>query len=190
MIDPDLLLRAYCAGVFPMADSADGEIYWVEPKRRGVLPLDGFHRSHSLARLIRRGVFNVVFDADFKGVMRACAERDETWISGEIIDSYAALFDLGYAHSVECRDSDGELQGGLYGVCIGGAFFGESMFHRKTDASKVALSALVDRLNAGGFTLLDTQFLTPHLASLGGVEIPQKEYMTLLRRALSADASF
>ena len=190
MIDPVLLLTAYARGIFPMAETArDKDVFWVEPKKRGVLPLDGFHCSHSLARLIRKGVFTVSFDTDFKGVMEACADRSETWINREIVDSYCFLFEHGYAHSVECRDEEG-LQGGLYGVSLGGAFFGESMFHRKTNASKVALAALVDRLIAKGFVLLDTQFLTPHLASLGGIEMPQKKYLNLLRQALTVKATF
>lgn len=172
-----------------MAESRDDpDVYWVEPKRRGVLPLEGFHLSHSLARTLRRGRFTVTIDEDFEGVMRACAEpqpdREESWISEEIVDAYVQLYRLGHAHSVECR-VDGKLIGGLYGVSIGRAFFGESMFSRIPDASKVALAYLVARLKVGGYTLLDCQFITPHLASLGAIEISRASYMSLLGAATS-----
>ena len=189
-ISPELLIYAYSTGVFPMAEHReDASVMWFEPERRGILPLECFHISHSLARVIRKGVFEVRTDTAFQDVMLNCADRKETWINDQILDAYCRLFDLGLAHSVECW-RDGGLVGGLYGVSLGGAFFGESMFSKQTNASKVALCALVKRLKAGGFTLLDTQFLTPHLASFGGVEIPQKDYLILLKKALDLKASF
>lgn len=189
-ISPELLIYAYSTGVFPMAEHReDASVMWFEPERRGILPLESFHISHSLARVIRKGVFEVRTDTAFQDVMLNCADRKETWINDQILDAYCRLFDLGLAHSVECW-RDGGLVGGLYGVSLGGAFFGESMFSKQTNASKVALCALVKRLKAGGFTLLDTQFLTPHLASFGGVEIPQKDYLILLKKALDLKASF
>ena len=190
MIDPALLVRAYREGIFPMA-MEDGQIGWFSPDPRGILPLDTFRTSTRLARIVRQGRFAVVVDRDFEGVMRACAERaDEgTWISTEIIDSYLALHRLGLAHSVEVRQ-DGRLAGGLYGVHLGGAFFGESMFHRVTDASKVALVALVDRLRRRGFQLLDVQWVTPHLEQFGAIEVPRDEYLDRLRRAVGKDCSF
>lgn len=189
-ISPSLLLRAYVAGIFPMAEHKDdASVFWVEPENRGVLPLDGFHVSRSLRRVIRKGVFEVTFDTAFRDVMLGCADRAETWINDQILDAYCALFDAGFAHSVESRQA-GRLVGGLYGVSLGGAFFGESMFSKAANASKVALCALVDRLKTGGFVLLDTQFLTPHLAGFGGIEIPQAAYLDLLRRALGIKASF
>ncbi len=189
LLHPDILLRAYCAGIFPMAESRDDpDVYWVEPKRRGVLPLDGFHLARSLARTLRRGRFTVTIDEDFAGVMRACAEpqpdREDSWISEDIIAAYVQLYRLGHAHSVECR-IDGQLVGGLYGVSIARAFFGESMFSRVPDASKVALAYLVARLRAGGYHLLDCQFITPHLASMGAIEISRSSYMSLLGAATS-----
>ena len=190
LIPPEVLLNAYAEGIFPMAESRDDDtVFWVEPKRRGILPLDAFHISHSLKRFMKKHPFDIRFDTDFKGVMKGCAERDETWINDIIVDSYCRLFELGFAHSVECY-KDGRLAGGLYGVCLKGAFFGESMFSRETNASKTALCALVDRLKQGGFTLLDTQFLTSHLATFGGIEIPQKRYLFLLKKALRVDAVF
>ncbi|QPQ55174.1 leucyl/phenylalanyl-tRNA--protein transferase [Allosphingosinicella flava] len=184
-LTPDLLLRAYAIGVFPMADSRDAsEVYWVEPKKRAIIPLDTFRLSHSLRKTVRGGRFAVTSDAAFTDVVRLCAAREETWINPEIEESYAALFQAGHAHSIECWD-DGALVGGLYGVSLGRAFFGESMFSLRTDASKVALAWLVARLKAGGFTLLDCQFMTDHLRSLGAVEISQKDYIGLLSAALS-----
>ncbi|MBR1945866.1 MAG: leucyl/phenylalanyl-tRNA--protein transferase [Alphaproteobacteria bacterium] len=189
-ISPELLIYAYSTGVFPMAEHReDASVMWFEPERRGILPLESFHISHSLARVIRKGVFEVRTDTAFRDVMLNCADRKETWINDQILDAYCRLFDLGLAHSVECW-RDGGLVGGLYGVSLGSAFFGESMFSKQTNASKVALCALVKRLKAGGFTLLDTQFLTPHLASFGGVEIPQKDYLIFLKKALDLKASF
>jgi leucyl/phenylalanyl-tRNA--protein transferase len=188
MIDPDLLLRAYAIGVFPMADARDAdEVFWVEPKRRAILPLDGFRLSHSLRKTLRAGAFTVTCDKAFSDIVRRCAEREETWINAEIEESYRLLHLRGHAHSVECWQ-DGELAGGLYGVNLGAAFFGESMFSLRRDASKVALAWLVARLKVGGYRLLDCQFMTDHLRSLGAVEIAQEDYLALLAVALSAGA--
>ncbi len=189
VISPVDLLNAYSNGYFPMADAKDGDIYWYYPEDRGILPLDGFRISRSLRRTLARGTFTVTVDTAFEEVMRHCAERDETWISDAIVRSYVNLFDLGYAHSVECR-MDGRLVGGLYGVSIGGAFFGESMFSTETDASKVALVALVERLNKHGYELLDTQYITPHLATMGAVEISRDAYLARLRAALKKKCTF
>lgn len=191
MLDPDLLLRAYSVGVFPMADGrAAPEIFWVEPKKRGVLPLDGFRLSRSLAKTIRSDRFTVTADAAFGQVVAACAQatagRPDTWINAQIESAYADLHRRGHAHSVECWH-DGMLVGGLYGVRLGAAFFGESMFNRSRDASKVALAWLVARLRVGGFRLLDCQFITDHLASLGAVEIGRQTYVGLLDAALGLD---
>ncbi|TWB45709.1 leucyl/phenylalanyl-tRNA--protein transferase [Nitrospirillum pindoramense] len=193
-LTPELLVRAYTLGVFPMAESAeDDEIFWFDPPERGILPLDGFHAPRRLMRTVRQGRFQVSVDTDFAGVMRACGEsttdRPDTWINAQILEAYVALHREGHAHSVECR-REGRLVGGLYGVSIGGAFFGESMFSRETDASKVALVHLVARLRAGGYRLLDTQFVTTHLAQFGAVEIPRVQYRALLARALSQPARF
>ena len=189
-LDPALVLRAYRQGVFPMALD-DGAIGWFSPDPRGILPLDAFHVPARLARVLRRGGFDVVIDRDFEAVMRACAERPDegTWISEEIVECYLAIHRLGLAHSVETWQ-DGRLVGGLYGVHLGGVFFGESMFHRVTDASKVALAALVDRLTRRGFRLLDTQWVTPHLEQFGAIEIPRIEYLRRLREALRVECSF
>ena len=189
-LDPDLLLRAYSVGVFPMADSREArEIFWVEPKRRGVMPLDGFRLSHSLAKTVRSDRFRVTVDTAFARVVSLCAEsrpdRPDTWINPQIEAAYADLHARGHAHSVECWHGDA-LVGGLYGVTLGGAFFGESMFSRERDASKVALAWLVARLRAGGFRLLDCQFITDHLASLGAIEISRDDYVSLLDAALGA----
>jgi leucyl/phenylalanyl-tRNA--protein transferase len=193
-LTPDILLAAYAAGVFPMAESADDpELFWVDPHHRGILPLDGFHVPHRLRRVVRQGSFGIRCDSAFEDVIRGCAEatekRPNTWINDEIVRLYAALFARGAAHSVESWQ-DGVLVGGLYGVSIGAAFFGESMFSRTTDASKVALVHLVARLWLGGYRLLDTQFLTPHLARFGGVEITRARYHRLLADALAYRASF
>ena len=189
-ISPELLLEAYRQGVFPMAESRDDpEVFWVDPKRRGIIPLDGFHVSRSLARTLRQGRLRVTCDADFEGVVAGCAARDETWISGPIADLYAELHRRGHAHSVEVWDGE-QLAGGVYGVALGAAFFGESMFSRRTDASKVALFHLVERLRSGGFRLFDTQFLTPHLASLGGVEVSRTAYRRMLGDALGRTGVF
>ena len=189
-ITPDLLLSAYAMGVFPMAESRDDPtVHWIDPRRRGVIPLDGFHVSRSLAKVIRTGQFHVTTDRDFAGVVRGCADRPETWINDEIFRLYNALHSMGRAHSLEVWQGD-HLVGGVYGVTLGAAFFGESMFSRVTDASKLALAFLVHRLRAGGFALFDTQFLTPHLASLGAVEIARAEYHKRLAAALTQEASF
>ncbi|MBF9035659.1 leucyl/phenylalanyl-tRNA--protein transferase [Rhodobacterales bacterium HKCCE2091] len=189
-LTPELLLRAYAAGIFPMAETRDDpEIFWVDPVMRGIIPLDGFRMSRSLARTIRSGRFEVTLDRDFRGTVAGCAARPETWISPAIAAHYDALHAAGHAHSLEIRE-DGALVGGVYGVTLGAAFFGESMFSRRRDASKVALAYLVARLRAGGFTLFDTQFLTPHLASLGGIEISRAEYHSRLAAALRLEADF
>ncbi|KPF72362.1 leucyl/phenylalanyl-tRNA--protein transferase [alpha proteobacterium AAP81b] len=194
-LDPDVLLRAYASGIFPMAERADSpDVFWVEPRRRGVLPLDSFHLSHRLARTLRQERFRLTVDTAFDAVLAGCAEpvpgRSETWINPLIADAYRALHRLGHAHSVEAWTPDGRLAGGLYGVRLGGAFFGESMFTRATDASKVALAGLVARLRVGGFALLDTQFLTGHLASLGAVEVGAKVYRGMLASALGISGDF
>jgi leucyl/phenylalanyl-tRNA--protein transferase len=190
MLDPALLVRAYRKGLFPMA-LEDGEIGWFSPDPRGILPIETFHVPARLARLVRQAPYEIVIDRAFEAVMCACAERprEGTWISEEIVESYTALHRLGLAHSVEAWRGD-ELVGGLYGVHLGGAFFGESMFHRATDASKLGLVALVDRLARRGFTLLDTQWITPHLAQFGAIEIPRAEYLRRLEDALKRDCSF
>lgn len=189
-LDPAVLLYGYANGVFPMAESKnDVNVFWVKPKMRGILPLESLHVSHSMRRFLKKNPFEIRFDSDFEATVRACADREETWINKTIFDAYVTLFQNGCAHSVECYEN-GELAGGLYGVSLKSAFFGESMFSRRTNASKTALFHLVERLKNGGFTLLDTQFLTPHLASMGGVEIPQEDYLILLRAALRKDASF
>ena len=189
MIDSATLVRAYRAGVFPMALD-DGRIGWFSPDPRAILPLDGFTVPSRLARLVRQRRFDITVDRDFAGVVRACADRpDGTWISGEILESYRALHDRGIAHSIETW-RDGRLVGGLYGVHLGGAFFGESMFHRVTDASKVALVALVDRLRDRGFALLDIQWVTPHLEQFGAIEIPRAAYLRRLRQVLALQCAF
>lgn len=189
-LSPDLLLHGYSIGIFPMAEHRDDpEIFWVDPRRRGVFPLDGFHLSRSLARRIRRGGFEVTIDRDFSGVVDGCADRIDTWINDEIRRQYLSLHQRGNAHSLEIW-MDGVLAGGVYGVVLGAAFFGESMFSRRTDASKIALAYLVDRLRLTGFQLFDTQFLTPHLESLGAVEISRAEYHRRLDAALAQDAEF
>jgi leucyl/phenylalanyl-tRNA--protein transferase len=193
-LTPDILVRAYAAGVFPMAESADDpELFWVDPRRRGILPLDAFHVPRRLRRVVRRRIFEIRCDSAFEAVIRACAAASETrpstWINDEIVRLYAALFARGAAHTVECWH-DGKLAGGLYGVSLGAVFFGESMFSRENDASKVALVHLVARLRLGGFRLLDTQFLTPHLARFGGIEISRTRYHRLLAEALTYRAVF
>jgi leucyl/phenylalanyl-tRNA--protein transferase len=190
MLPPSLLVAAYQAGYFPMAMD-DGEIRWYSPDPRGVLPLDRYHAPRRLLRLVRSRRFEVTVDRAFRGVMEGCAaDRDEgTWINGEILDSYAALHARGLAHSVEVWDG-AALAGGLYGVALNGAFFGESMFHRVTDASKVALWALVGRLRERGFTLLDIQWLTPFLETCGAVEIPRDQYLARLSEALRVHTRF
>jgi leucyl/phenylalanyl-tRNA--protein transferase len=190
-VTAETLLRAYAMGIFPMAESRGAtEIRWVDPQRRGVFPLDGFRVSRSLARALVRPDHTVTTDADFAGVVDGCADREETWINAEIRALYLALHRAGFAHSVEVRDLTGALVGGVYGVTLGAAFFGESMFSRRTDASKIALAWCIDRLAAGGFTLFDTQFLTPHLASLGAEEIPRAAYHRRLDAALRMKAAW
>jgi leucyl/phenylalanyl-tRNA---protein transferase len=193
-ITPQLLLRAYSIGLFPMAESAeDDQLFWVDPEKRAVFPLDAFVVARSLAKIVRSDRFEVVVDRDFDAVIDACAapgpDREKTWINDEIRRLYRELFDMGFAHTVECR-REGKLVGGLYGVALRGAFFGESMFHRERDASKVALAHLVARLRAGGFQLLDTQFMTTHLASLGAIEISREAYHRALEEALCVAANF
>jgi leucyl/phenylalanyl-tRNA--protein transferase len=188
MIDPDLLLQAYRLGVFPMAIE-NGEIRWFSPDPRTILPLDGFHVPHGLKRERRAQSIEIRIDFRFDEVIKACAARPDTWINVEIIESYNHLHSLGWAHSVEAWSSN-ELVGGLYGVAIGGAFFGESMFHRVTGASKIALWALVDHLRARRFTLLDTQWLTPHLEQFGAKEISRALYLHLLTAAIDLERSF
>jgi leucyl/phenylalanyl-tRNA--protein transferase len=189
-LDPALVIRAYREGLFPMAIES-GQIGWFSPDPRGILPLDTFHIPSRLARVIRKSPFEVAINRAFEDVMRACATRkdDGTWISEEIVQCYVALHRLGLAHSVEAWRS-GQLVGGLYGVHIGGAFFGESMFHRETDASKVSLVTLVDRLRRRNFSLLDTQWVNPHLEQFGGVEIPRAEYLQRLKDAVGRECSF
>jgi len=189
---PEILLRAYAEGLFPMAERrSDPTLYWVSPEQRGILPLDGFHVPHRLARTMRSGAFTVTADQAFADVMLACAApgagRPETWINDEILRLYIALHAGGHAHSIECWQA-GELVGGLYGVRLGAAFFGESMFSRRRDASKIALVALVDGLKRGGFVLLDTQFITAHLAQFGAIEIPRAQYLAKLAHALNHEA--
>ena len=191
-LDPDLLLRAYSVGVFPMASTRDAaDVFWVEPKKRGVLPLDRFHLSRSLAKTLKANRFTVTVDTAFRKVVSLCAEptirRPDTWINPDIEAAYAELHRRGYAHSVECW-LDGTLVGGLYGVRLGAAFFGESMFSRARDASKVALAHLVARLKVGDFRLLDCQFLTDHLASMGTIEVGRDAYVVLLDEALGLGA--
>jgi leucyl/phenylalanyl-tRNA---protein transferase len=193
-ITPEVLLRAYACGIFPMAESADDPgLFWVEPDMRGVIPLDGFRIASRLARTVRSDAFVVTADRAFKAVIAGCAApqagRNDTWINQRIRDLYVGLHDLGHAHSVEVWQGE-DLVGGLYGVNLGGAFFGESMFHHVRDASKVALVHLVARLIAGGFELLDTQYVTDHLRSFGAIEIPRRRYTTLLDKAIKENADF
>lgn len=193
-ITPEIMLRAYAAGIFPMAETADDPgLFWVEPEWRGIIPLDGFHLSSRLARTVRSDRFEVRVDSDFAAVIAACAEerpdRPETWINTRIREIFGELFTLGHAHTVECW-RDGRLVGGLYGLSLGAAFFGESMFHRETDASKVALVHLVARLRHGRYRLLDTQFQTGHLAQFGTIEIPRDAYRLRLEDALQQQGNW
>src|SRR6202030_438045 len=193
-ITPEVLLKAYACGIFPMAESADDPaLYWIEPERRGVIPLDRFHVPSRLTRTVRSARFSVLVDRDFDGVIAGCSEpmpgRSRTWINARIRALYRKLFDRGDCHTVEVYEG-GELVGGLYGVSLGGAFFGESMFHRVRDASKVALVHLIARLKAGGFRLLDTQFVTDHLKTFGAIEVPRRQYHKLLEAALSGEGDF
>lgn len=193
-IPPELLLRAYASGVFPMAEDADdAEVFWVRPEVRGIIPLDAFHVPKSLAKVVRSGRFEISVDRDFEAVIDGCAEetsaRRSTWINGPIRQAYGELFHRGHCHTVEAR-RDGRLVGGLYGVTLGRAFFGESMFSRETDASKVCLVHLVGRLNERGFVLLDTQFTTEHLKRFGAVDVPRRRYERLLKAALQGEVVF
>ena len=188
MIEPELLLQGYRLGVFPMAMEEDA-IEWFSPDPRAILPLEEFHVPHTLRRVLRKGVFEIKIDNRFSEVIRACAKRDDTWINREIIESYTRLQELGHAHSVEAW-AGGKLAGGLYGVAMGGAFFGESMFHRVRDASKIALVGLVEHLRARKFALLDTQWITPHLQQFGAIEISREHYLRLLRRAVELPRKF
>lgn len=189
-ITPELLLRAYSIGLFPMSDAADDpEIFWVEPEMRGILPLDSFHISKSLAKAVRRQPFDIRFDTAFDAVVEKCAEeaedRPSTWINDTIKELYGALHRIGHAHSVEAWEGDA-LVGGLYGVSLGSAFFGESMFSRRTNASKICLVHLVERLKMRGFTLLDTQFTTEHLKTFGAIDVPKQDYLKLLDGAMDS----
>lgn len=190
-LTPNLLLQGYASGIFPMAESRDDpEVFWVDPRMRGVLPLDGFHMSRSLARAMRRSDWILRVDTDFEGVVDGCADRIDTWINPEIRSLYKALYGRNQAHSIEIWEGS-QLVGGVYGVVLKGAFFGESMFSRRTNASKMALAAAVDHLRRTGFVLFDTQFLTTHLASLGAIEITRSTYHARLERALEVhDADF
>src|SRR5207248_9642344 len=188
MIDSELLLQGYRLGVFPMA-MEDDSIAWFSPDPRAIIPLEDFHVPHALKRVARKKVFEITIDHRFGEVIRACAKRKDTWINHEIIESYERLYDLGHAHSVEAWAGN-KLAGGLYGVAVGGAFFGESMFHRVRDASKIALVGLVEHLRARKFSLLDTQWLTPHLQQFGGIEISRNHYLRLLRSAVELPRKF
>mgnify|MGYP001825096638 CR=1 FL=1 len=189
-LTPEILLHGYSIGIFPMAEHRDDpEVFWVDPRKRGILPLDGFHVSRSLARAMRRSTFTLSVNADFAGVVDGCADRVETWINGEIRSLYIALHNMRRAHSIEVWDGR-TLVGGVYGVTLGAAFFGESMFSRRTNASKFALAACVDRLRRAGFRLFDTQFLTDHLASLGAIEVTRARYHQKLEIALQHNAQF
>lgn len=190
VLTPEGVELAYRHGIFPMADERSGEVLWFRPDPRAIIPVDGFHVSRSLARTIRRQRYEIRIDTNFEGVMRGCADRPEgSWIDERFVEVYDALYRAGKAHSVEAW-REGRLAGGTYGVALGGAFMAESMFHRETDASKVALAALVQRLGERGFTLLDVQYLTPHLESLGAVEISRREYESRLDQALRLSRSF
>ncbi len=190
----DMLLRAYSIGVFPMAeDRDDPELVWVDPRMRGIIPMHGFHVPKRLRRTVRNSVFEVTFNEDFTGVIEGCAKetigRPRTWINDRIVDLYTSLHFKGHGHSVECR-RDGELVGGLYGISLRGVFFGESMFSRETDASKIALVHLATRLSVGGFAFIDTQFITKHLSRFGAIEVPRNKYRGMLAAALKIDADF
>ena len=188
-LDPRLLLQGYATGIFPMADSRDAnELFWVEPRNRAIIPLDRFHLSHSLRRTLRSGRVRVAHDTDFQAVINACADREETWINAQLESAMLALHGSGHAHSIEVWLGD-RLVGGLYGVKLGRAFFGESMFSRERDASKIALAWLVARLRVGNFTLLDCQFMTEHLASLGAVSVSRETYVALLSAALGGGSA-
>lgn len=190
LLTPELLLRAYQAGIFPMSEARHSEtLFWVDPERRGIMPLDGLHVSRSLRKIIRRADYEVRINADFNAVVEGCANRAETWINEELRQLYFELHLAGFAHSTEIW-MEGRLAGGIFGVAIGGAFFGESMFSARTNGSKLAMVYLVDRLGQGGFTLFDTQFITEHLASLGAIEVLRSDYRSALAKALERTASF
>lgn len=190
LLNPDLLLQGYAQGIFPMAEHRDDpEVFWVDPKRRGIMPLTGFHISRSLARRLRRADYQIAIDQSFIDVVDGCSDRAETWINTQIRQQYIALHHSGHAHSLEVWQDD-RLIGGVYGVCLGAAFFGESMFSRERDASKIALAFLVDRLRTAGFILFDTQFVTPHLLSLGAIEITRADYHAVLGKAIAQKANF
>lgn len=187
-LTPELLLHGYARGIFPMAESRDApDLFWVDPRQRGILPLDRIHLSRSLMRKMRRGGYHPVINQDFLGVVQACAARSETWINAELIELYSALNDIGRAHSFEIRGDDGALWGAVFGISLGAAFFGESMVSLRRDGSKIALAHLVDHLRRAGFSLFDTQFITPHLARLGAVEISRAAYREKLAEALARE---
>jgi leucyl/phenylalanyl-tRNA---protein transferase len=188
-LTPELLRLAYAQGYFPMPHPDTGEILWFNPDPRAMIPLDGFHVSKSLARTLKRGAFRTTINQDFRAVMQGCADREETWITEEFFEVYGAMHDLGLAHSIEVWHGP-QLVGGTYGVSLGGGFFAESMFHTENDASKVALHTLVHHMRQRGMTLLEVQFLTPHLQSLGAIEVPQSAYLKLLQKALSQKETF
>ncbi len=193
-LTPDLIVRAYMAGIFPMSESADNpDIFWVSPEMRGIIPLEDFHVSKSLQKSIAKNNFKILIDNDFEAIIKSCAtygsDRDSTWINQTIIDLYSELFERKICHSVEVYEND-ELVGGLYGLSIGSAFFGESMFHKASNASKIALAHLVHRLKLGGYSLLDTQFITPHLRSMGAKEITREEYEILLAKSQNQTGDF
>lgn len=188
-LSPQLLIYAYSNGYFPMPDPGTGQVGWFRPDPRAIIPLDGFHASRSLMRKVKKNVFSVTIDQAFTDIMKACAARPGTWITPEFISAYTELFRRGYAHSVEVWHGK-NLAGGLYGVSLSGAFFAESMFHTETDASKLALLHLVDRMKARGMSLLEVQFLTPHLASLGAIEVSDEVYLKLLQQALASASRF
>lgn len=190
MLTAEMMLAGYALGIFPMAEGRDSdELHWVDPRLRGVMPLDGFHISRSLRRIILQHNYTIRTNSAFSAAVRACADRDETWINAPLVALYDELHAMGHAHSLEVWQGE-ELTGGVFGIALGAAFFGESMFSVRANASKIALAYLVDRLRQGGFTLFDTQFLTPHLASLGGIEIPRASYRARLADALSRDADY
>lgn len=189
-LTPEMMLQAYASGIFPMAERRDDpEVFWVDPHDRGIVPLDGLHLSRSLRRAIRRGSFQITVNTAFDAVVEGCADREETWINDTIRGLYQGLFRRGRAHSIEVWDGP-DLVGGIYGVTLGAVFFGESMFSRRTDASKIAMAYLVDRLRQGGFRLFDAQFLTAHLASMGAIEVPRAAYHVLLQEALASTGDF
>ncbi len=189
ILEPELLLAAYGQGYFPMAESKDGEIYWHSPDPRAIIPFQNISPPRSLKQILKKGIFTFTADKAFGRIIKGCAQRQDTWISAQIVKSYINLNKLGYAHSVETWQ-DGKLAGGLYGVTIGGAFFGESMYSKVSNASKAAFYKLVEILKQGGFVLLDSQYINPHTMSLGAIEIPKQKYLKLLKKAIEVPASF